>query len=181
MERCEIAGPGFINFYMKQEWFGSLAAEALEKGAHYGHSDYGNNEKVMVEFVSANPTGPMHMGNARGGAIGDCLAAALEWSGHDADRRVLCQRRRQPDQQVRRLPLAVRYLQLFEGEEKHPLPEDCYQGMDILDHAREFAKLYGDKYVNAPEEERRAGTGGLCPAAEYRSAGTGSGALPDPL
>ena len=51
--------------------------------------------------------------------------------------------------------LSVRYMQLFEGEDKHPLPEDCYQGMDILDHAREFAKLYGDKYVNAPEEERR--------------------------
>ena len=154
VERCEIAGPGFINFYMKQEWFGSLAAEALEKGAHYGRSDYGNNEKVMVEFVSANPTGPMHMGNARGGAIGDCLAAALEWSGHDVTREFYVN---DAGNQINKFgaSLSVRYLQLFEGEEKHPLPEDCYQGMDILDHAREFAKLYGDKYVNAPEEERR--------------------------
>ena len=154
VERCEIAGPGFLNFYMKQEWFGSLAAEALEKGARYGRSDYGQNEKVMVEFVSANPTGPMHMGNARGGAIGDCLAAALEWSGHDVTREFYVN---DAGNQINKFgaSLSVRYLQLFEGEEKHPLPEDCYQGMDILDHAREFAKLYGDKYVNAPEEERR--------------------------
>ena len=154
VERCEIAGPGFLNFYMKQEWFGSLAAEALEKGARYGRSDYGQNEKVMVEFVSANPTGPMHMGNARGGAIGDCLAAALEWSGHDVTREFYVN---DAGNQINKFgaSLSVRYMQLFEGEEKHPLPEDCYQGMDILDHAREFAKLYGDKYVNAPEEERR--------------------------
>ena len=154
VERCEIAGPGFLNFYMKQEWFGSLAAEALEKGAHYGRSDYGQNEKVMVEFVSANPTGPMHMGNARGGAIGDCLAAALEWSGHDVTREFYVN---DAGNQINKFgaSLSVRYMQLFEGEDKHPLPEDCYQGMDILDHAREFAKLYGDKYVNAPEEERR--------------------------
>ena len=154
VERCEIAGPGFLNFYMKQEWFGSLAAEALEKGAHYGRSDYGQNEKVMVEFVSANPTGPMHMGNARGGAIGDCLAAALEWSGHDVTREFYVN---DAGNQINKFgaSLSVRYMQLFEGEDKHPLPEDCYQGTDILDHAREFAKLYGDKYVNAPEEERR--------------------------
>ena len=154
VERCEIAGPGFLNFYMKQEWFGSLAAEALEKGAHYGRSDYGQNEKVMVEFVSANPTGPMHMGNARGGAIGDCLAAALEWSGHDVTREFYVN---DAGNQINKFgaSLSVRYMQLFEGEDKHPLPEDCYQGMDILDHAREFAKLYGDKYVKADEEERR--------------------------
>ena len=154
VERCEMAGPGFINFYMKQAWFGALAAEALEKGARYGRSDYGQNEKVMVEYVSANPTGPMHMGNARGGAIGDCLAAALEWSGHDVTREFYVN---DAGNQINKFgaSLSVRYMQLFEGEEKHPLPEDCYQGMDILDHAREFAKLYGDKYVNAPEEERR--------------------------
>ena len=154
VERCEIAGPGFLNFYMKQEWFGSLAAEALEKGAHYGRSDYGQNEKVMVEFVSANPTGPMHMGNARGGAIGDCLAAALEWSGHDVTREFYVN---DAGNQINKFgaSLSVRYMQLFEGEDKHPLPEDCYQGMDILDHAREFAKLYGDQYVKADEEERR--------------------------
>ena len=154
VERCEMAGPGFINFYMKQAWFGALAGEALEKGARYGRSDYGQNEKVMVEYVSANPTGPMHMGNARGGAIGDCLAAALEWSGHDVTREFYVN---DAGNQINKFgaSLSVRYMQLFEGEEKHPLPEDCYQGMDILDHAREFAKLYGDKYVNAPEEERR--------------------------
>ena len=108
----------------------------------------------MVEYVSANPTGPMHMGNARGGAIGDCLAAALEWSGHDVTREFYVN---DAGNQINKFgaSLSVRYMQLFEGEEKHPLPEDCYQGMDILDHAREFAKLYGDKYVNAPEEERR--------------------------
>ena len=112
VERCEMAGPGFLNFYMKQEWFGSLAAEALEKGAQYGRSNYGQNEKVMVEFVSANPTGPMHMGNARGGAIGDCLAAALEWSGHDVTREFYVN---DAGNQINKVgaSLSVRYLQLF--------------------------------------------------------------------
>ena len=151
---CEIAGPGFLNFFLNEQFYVDVVKEVIAEGDNYGHSDFGQNKKVMIEFVSANPTGPMHMGNARGGAIGDCLAAALEWSGHDVTREFYVN---DAGNQINKFgaSLSVRYMQLFEGKEKHPLPEDCYQGMDILDHAREFAKLYGDKYVNAPEEERR--------------------------
>lgn len=150
----EIAGPGFMNFRLGDKWFGDTVTAIETAGEDYGCSDMLKGRKIMVEFVSANPTGPMHMGNARGGAIGDCLAAALEWSGHDVTREFYVN---DAGNQINKFgaSLSVRYMQLFEGEDKHPLPEDCYQGMDILDHAREFAKLYGDKYVNAPEEERR--------------------------
>ncbi|MEG1777358.1 MAG: arginine--tRNA ligase, partial [Angelakisella sp.] len=81
-----IAGPGFINFTLGSRWFSEAVAAVLTCGENYGRSDYGKGQKVMVEYVSANPTGPMHMGNARGGAIGDVLAEALAWSGHDTTR-----------------------------------------------------------------------------------------------
>ena len=153
VERCEIAGPGFINFFLRQEWFSSLTDEVLEKGAAFGRSDYGKGEKVMVEFVSANPTGPMHMGNARGGAIGDCLAAALDWAGYDVTREFYVN---DAGNQINKFghSLEIRYLQLFEGAEKWPLPEDCYQGEDIIDHAKAFAAEYGDRYVAAESEAR---------------------------
>lgn len=152
--KTEIAGPGFINFYLKPEWFSSLLDEVLQKGESFGRSDYGRHEKVMVEFVSANPTGPMHMGNARGGAIGDCLASALEWSGHDVTREFYVN---DAGNQINKFgaSLEVRYLQHFEGEDKHPLPEDCYQGLDIVDHAEAFAAEYGDRYLTASSEERQ--------------------------
>ena len=86
IDRAEIAGPGFINFFVSPVWFADIVAGVLEAGDDYGRSDYGKGEKVMVEFVSANPTGPMHMGNARGGAIGDCLAAAMDACGYDVTR-----------------------------------------------------------------------------------------------
>ena len=153
VERCEIAGPGFINFFLRQEWFSSLTDEVLEKGDSFGRSDYGKGEKVMVEFVSANPTGPMHMGNARGGAIGDCLAAALDWAGYDVTREFYVN---DAGNQINKFghSLEIRYLQLFEGAEKWPLPEDCYQGEDIIDHAKAFAAEYGDRYVAVESEER---------------------------
>mgnify|MGYP001138796151 CR=1 FL=1 len=151
--KAEIAGPGFINLFLSPAyWAGVVLGACANK--EYGRTDHGKGAKYNVEFVSANPTGPMHMGNARGGAIGDCLAAALEWSGHDVTREFYVN---DAGNQINKFgaSLSVRYMQLFEGEDKHPLPEDCYQGMDILDHAREFAKLYGDQYVKADEEERR--------------------------
>ena len=85
-DRCEIAGPGFMNFYLKESFNACIIQDILEKGADYGRSDYGQGKKINIEFVSANPTGPMHMGNARGGALGDCLAAVLEASGHYTER-----------------------------------------------------------------------------------------------
>lgn len=151
--RCEIAGPGFINFFVSNAWFAGILQEIGQKGADYGRSDYGNGKKVMVEFVSANPTGPMHMGNARGGAIGDCLAAALEWSGHDTTREFYVN---DAGNQIEKFgnSLEARYLQIYLGED-YPFPEDGYQGEDIKVHARNFADLNGDAYVNAQPAERR--------------------------
>jgi arginyl-tRNA synthetase len=83
---AEIAGPGFLNFFVSDKWYGDVLMRVLREGENYGRTSFGKNEKVMVEFVSANPTGPMHMGNARGGALGDGLAAALDWAGFDVTR-----------------------------------------------------------------------------------------------
>ena len=80
-EKAEVAGPGFLNFFLSPAYYGDIVAEAQQKGDNFGRSDFGNGHKVMVEYVSANPTGPMHMGNARGGALGDCLASVLDAAG----------------------------------------------------------------------------------------------------
>ena len=85
-ERCEVAGPGFLNFFLAPSFADRTITAVLSEGDDYGRTDFGGGEKVMVEFVSANPTGPMHIGNARGGALGDCLAAVLDWSGHKVTR-----------------------------------------------------------------------------------------------
>ena len=144
----EIAGPGFLNFRLGHKWYGDVLAEIEKEGPLYGQSDEGHGEKVMVEFVSANPTGPMHMGNARGGALGDCLAAVLDWSGYDVTREFYIN---DAGNQIQKFgkSLAVRYLQQFCGEEAYPLPAECYQGGDIKVLAGEFAELHGDQYVAA--------------------------------
>ena len=85
-DKVEIAGPGFINFYYGKGWFGSVVKAVLDEGKDYGKTDFGKGKRALVEFVSANPTGPMHIGNARGGAIGDCLAAVMEYAGYDVER-----------------------------------------------------------------------------------------------
>ena len=94
LEKAEVAGPGFLNFFLSPAFYADVVADVLDKREAYGRSDYGHGKKVMVEFVSANPTGPMHMGNARGGALGDCLAAVLEAvpddAVPDADEPALC-------------------------------------------------------------------------------------------
>ncbi len=153
-ERCEVAGPGFINFFLSKDWAAEVIGSVLSEGENYGRSNFGKNEKVMVEFVSANPTGPMHIGNARGGALGDCLAAVLDWSGHDVTREFYIN---DAGNQIDKfaLSLDVRYLQHYLGEDAVELPEDAYHGADIKDRAVEFANEYGDKYVKASESERR--------------------------
>lgn len=153
-ERCEVAGPGFINFFLSEGWAAEVIGSVLSEGENYGRSDYGKNEKVMVEFVSANPTGPMHIGNARGGALGDCLAAVLDWSGHDVTREFYIN---DAGNQIDKfaLSLDVRYLQHYLGEDAVELPEDAYHGADIKDRALEFANEYGDRFVKADEKERR--------------------------
>ena len=85
-ERAEVAGPGFLNFFLSRKWFSDVVKNVLDEGENYGKTDLGQGKRVLVEFVSANPTGPMHIGNARGGAIGDCLASVLQWAGYHAER-----------------------------------------------------------------------------------------------
>ena len=150
---AESAGPGFINFRLGQRWFSEAVQAVLDCGRDYGRSDVGGGKKVMVEFVSANPTGPMHMGNARGGAIGDCLAAALDFAGYEVTREFYVN---DAGNQIAKFgkSLEARYLQLFLGEEAVEFPEDGYHGEDIKTRAREFADLHGDRYVNVPSEER---------------------------
>ena len=146
-DRVEIAGPGFINLFLGAHWFTSvLQAAATEP--EYGRTDGGAGKRYNVEFVSANPTGPMHMGNARGGALGDCLSAVLDWSGYDVTREFYIN---DAGNQIQKFgkSLAVRYLQKYCGEEAYPLPAECYQGGDIKVLAGEFAELNGDKYVAA--------------------------------
>lgn len=152
-ERAEIAGPGFLNFSLGDMWFAEAVHAVLEGGEQYGRTDYGKGEKVQVEFVSANPTGPMHMGNARGGALGDCLAAALDWSGHTVEREFYVN---DAGNQIDKFAhsLAARYQQIYLGEDAVAFAEDLYQGEDIRVLAREYSDLHGDKFVNADEETR---------------------------
>ena len=147
----DVAGPGFINLYLGQGWFTSVLRAACTDPA-YGRTDAGAGKRYNVEFVSANPTGPMHMGNARGGALGDCLAACLDWAGYDVTREFYIN---DAGNQIEKFgkSLATRYLQLYKGEEACPLPAECYQGADIVQRAREFAEANGDAYVNAGFEE----------------------------
>ncbi len=155
IDRWEVAGPGFINFFMKPHWYVAQVEDILKKGSDYGRSSYGAGKKVMVEFVSANPTGPMHMGNARGGAIGDVLAAALDWSGYDTTREFYVN---DAGNQIEKFgkSLSARYRQLFLGEDAVEFPEDGYHGEDIRDHARAYAADHGDSLMALTEEERKA-------------------------
>lgn len=150
--RCEVAGPGFINFFYSTEWYATVVATVLEQKEKYGETDLGAGKSVLVEFVSANPTGPMHIGNARGGAIGDCLASVLEKAGYEVAREFYIN---DAGNQIEKFKtsLEVRYLQIYKPETE--LPEDAYKGQDIIDHANVFNEIYGDKYVNADSEERR--------------------------
>ena len=154
IEKCEIAGPGFINFYLNSAWLYDGLKLVAQKGESFGKTDTGAGKKVMVEFVSANPTGPMHMGNARGGALGDGIASVLEWAGYDVTREFYIN---DAGAQIEKFgkSLEARYLQIFKGEENIEFPEDGYQGGDIKVHAKNYADLNGDKLVDTDSEERR--------------------------
>lgn len=153
-EKVTVAGPGFMNFYLSDRYYSDILTDILKKGDAYGRSDFGRGEKVLVEFVSANPTGPMHMGNARGGALGDCLAAVLDYAGYNVSREFYIN---DAGNQIDKfgLSLDVRYKQHFLGEEAVELPEDSYHGDDIRVLAEEFASEYGDRYLSESEEVRR--------------------------
>ncbi len=154
IERVEIAGPGFINFFLSQGWFSEVVHSVLAQGDAYGRTSFGSGEKVQVEFVSANPTGPMHMGNARGGAIGDCLAAALDWAGYEVTREFYVNDAGNQIEKFGR-SLEARYLQIYQGEDAVEFPEDGYHGDDIKARAQEFADLHGNRLVQADGPDRR--------------------------
>lgn len=152
VDRCEIAGPGFINFFLSDMFYADILTDVDKKGEDYGKSDYGKGKKILVEFVSANPTGPMHIGNARGGALGDCLASVLEAAGYYTEREFYIN---DAGNQINKfaLSLDLRYRQLF--EEGVEMPEDSYHGEDIINHAKAFAEIHGDSFMKKSEEERR--------------------------
>ena len=153
-EKIEVAGPGFINFFLNDAYYADVLLDIRKAGDSYGKSDYGKGKRLNVEFVSANPTGPMHMGNARGGALGDCLASVLEYAGYEVSREFYVN---DAGNQIDKfaLSLDIRYQQLFKGENSVELPEDSYHGADIRQRAEEFAAVYGDSYLQKSEKERR--------------------------
>ena len=151
---CSVAGAGFVNFTLARDFYADILQDVKALGKDYGRSDYGNGKRINVEFVSANPTGPMHMGNARGGALGDCLAAVLDMAGYQVEREFYIN---DAGNQIEKfgLSLDIRYQQIYKGEDAVELPEDSYHGEDIKERAQQFADVYGDEYINKSEDERR--------------------------
>ena len=179
-EKAEVAGPGFLNFFLGRSWFSDVVRNVLAEGENYGKTELGKGKKVLVEFVSANPTGPMHIGNARGGAIGDCLASVLQWAGYHAEREFYVN---DAGNQIEKFgkSLELRYLQLcsdkgqqliaqykddtdklcsviYEGSGEggeFEMPEDVYLGTDIIEHAKNFYDINGKAMETVSEQERR--------------------------
>ncbi len=153
-DKVEIAGPGFLNFTLGSKWYGQVLSDIQAEGNTYGQVDEGHGEKVMVEFVSANPTGPMHIGNARGGVLGDALAAVLERAGYDVWREFYVN---DAGNQIHKFAMSIeaRYLQIVLGEENYPFPEDGYHGEDIKELAQAFYDQHGDSYKDKSQEERQ--------------------------
>lgn len=153
-EEISIAGPGFLNFRLGKKWYADAVALVSEMGADYGRSKAEKPEKIMVEFVSANPTGPMHMGNARGGVLGDCLSEVLDWAGNDVTREFYIN---DAGNQVDKFAHSVegRYIQQLKGEDAIVFDESWYQGGDIRELADDLVKIHGDKLLEMDGEERR--------------------------
>ncbi len=149
----EIAGPGFMNFRLGSKWYGDVLADIEAEGALYGKGDHGAGQKVMVEFVSANPTGPMHMGNARGGVLGDTLANVLQRDGYDTWKEFYVN---DAGNQINKFAVSIqaRYLQILLGEENVEFPEDGYHGQDIKDLAQGFYEKHGDAFKDVEEQTR---------------------------
>lgn len=175
-EKIEVAGPGFLNFFISPLWFNETVGEVISSGGDYGKTELGKGKRVLVEFVSANPTGPMHIGNARGGALGDSLSSVLQFAGYEVEREFYVN---DAGNQIEKFgkSLSIRYMQIadgnkadviasygdedvchkiFEDEENFPMPEDVYKGVDIVEHAYNFYKINGDKFVNSDEESRKS-------------------------
>ncbi len=177
-EKCETAGPGFLNFFLGRKWFSDVVRNVIDEGADYGRTQTGDGKRVLVEFVSANPTGPMHIGNARGGAIGDCLASVLDWAGYKAEREFYVN---DAGNQIQKFgkSLSLRYMQLVSADgqavikenandtekvcaalyaesgegQRFEMPEDVYLGTDIIEHAKSFLDINGDTLSSLSEDE----------------------------
>lgn len=151
----EPAGPGFINFTLDKAYIHSVLEEIESMGDKYGNVNIGEGKRVVIEFVSANPTGPMHMGNARGGALGDTLANVLDRAGWNVTREFYIN---DAGAQIEKFgnSLEGRYIQILKGEDAVDFSEDWYQGDDIRVHAQNYIDLHGDSLLNAPSSERRA-------------------------
>ncbi|MCM3442949.1 arginine--tRNA ligase [Metabacillus halosaccharovorans] len=153
IDKIEIAGPGFINFYMNNSYLTDLIPSILKAGTSYGETNIGNNEKVQVEFVSANPTGDLHLGHARGAAVGDSLCNVLAKAGYDVSREYYIN---DAGNQINNLALSVeaRYFQAL-GKDAE-MPEDGYHGEDIIGIGQKLAEEHGDKFVEQSSDERLA-------------------------
>ena len=155
VEKCEVAGPGFINFYLKDEFFTKSSREAYIMKEAFGKTNMGNGKKVNVEYISANPTGPMHIGNARGGAIGDCLANIFSWANYDVTKEFYVN---DAGNQIEKFAVSLegRFIQLVKGEDAIEFPEDAYQGEDIIDAMRDFIAEFGyEDYIEMESEKRK--------------------------
>ena len=150
VERVEIAGPGFINFHLKHEAWCRVLEELEQQGERFGSSAAGSGTKVQVEFVSANPTGPLHVGHGRGAALGDALANILAFAGYEVQREYYINN---VGIQMQNLGKSVylRYLQLLKQEVE--FPEGLYQGEYVLDVAKEVILKHGERFVKSPEQE----------------------------
>ena len=151
---AEIAGPGFLNFRLNESWYQGVMTAVESEGDAYGTAGHLKGQKIMVEFVSANPTGPMHMGNARGGVLGDTLASVLAACGADVTREFYVN---DAGHQIDKFAHSIeaRYLQIIQGEDAVPFPEDGYQGADIRELAQAYYDQNGDKLLHADPQERQ--------------------------
>ena len=149
----ELAGPGFLNFRLGGKWYADTVSVIETEGEKYGENATLAGKKYMVEFVSANPTGPMHMGNARGGVLGDTLASVLQKSGADVWREFYVN---DAGNQIEKFAksLEARYFQIIKGEDAVEFPEDGYHGDDIRELAQAFYEKEGDKYLDCDEKTR---------------------------
>ena len=154
IKKVDCAGPGFINFTLDNSYLYETISIIEQEKENYGRINIGNGKKVMVEFVSANPTGPLHMGNARGGALGGCIASVLDAAGYNVTREFLIN---DAGNQIEKFgtSLEARYIQLIKGEDAIEFPEDGYHGEDIAEHMRDFIAIHGDRYINTDSEERK--------------------------
>ena len=153
-DAVDIAGPGFMNFTYGAAWYGKVLEAVETEGTAYGSIDEGKGKKVMVEFVSANPTGTMTIGNARGGVLGDAMASVLERAGYDVWREFYVNN---AGNQIEKFgkSLEVRYLQTLQGEDSIAFPEDGYHGVDIIELAAEIIEQYSDKFLSMDAETRQ--------------------------